>query len=368
MSADSTKLTAHLVPRAFQALGCLGVTLFLALSRLDAGPESLYPSPGIRPAAVRQGRLGSCYFHAVVAALALSDPPALQKMIQENADGTYTVQFADGKKETSYPEDIRYTREVGYDRSEGLWVAVIFRAYAQRVLRQSLSAAVDSTDLFPLLKQYAKDFIGSNDALLLAYDRSIRTQVDQYGNIDRIKLENRLKEELAPLGISDEIKTSFINLLGSGGFFDAIVEIIQKDPEIFGAYRAVGRGGIAERVMQTLAGRVEFLMNESERKTAATLEHAAQAGLPLVACTGGSHFYEEMAKGHPLPADSEPWYVNSHCYTVLAYNRTGKSVTLRNPWATHPEPDGVFSLPVSSFAPAFRGIITTQPPLQPFPD
>ncbi len=67
-----------------------------------APSPQLYSAGGIKPEAVRQGALGNCYFHSVVAALAQADPQKIEKMIQENADGTYTVQFADGKKENAY--------------------------------------------------------------------------------------------------------------------------------------------------------------------------------------------------------------------------------------------------------------------------
>ena len=103
-----------------------------------AKADDLYGSKGIAPEAVRQGRLGSCYFHAVIAAMAERRPETIRKMIQSNADGSYTVTFGDGKKETAYAEDLRYTHESGYDLSDGEWVAVLFRSYAQKVLRESL--------------------------------------------------------------------------------------------------------------------------------------------------------------------------------------------------------------------------------------
>ena len=45
------------------------VAFFSALPAAKAA-DDLYGSKGIVPEAVRQGRLGSCYFHAVIAALA----------------------------------------------------------------------------------------------------------------------------------------------------------------------------------------------------------------------------------------------------------------------------------------------------------
>jgi hypothetical protein len=327
---------------------------------LQGVATDLYGQQGVKPQAVRQGKLGSCYFHAVIAALAESQPEGLQRMIQANGDGTYTVRFADAVKENAYPEDVQYTRESGYDLSEGLWVAVLFRAYAQRVLRQSLVSGIEGSELFPFVKSYVKDLVATNDPLLLAYDRAIRSQVDQDGNMDRSKLEWQLREEMKPLSLPDEIRESVVKLIESGGFFDSMAELIKQNGEIFGAYRAVGRGGIAERVMQTMTGTVLSVENHSENQVGSALGQAFKERHPVVACSGGSLFSRQLAEGRALPAETKSWYVNAHCYTVLAYDRDGQTVTLRNPWARFPEPDGVFTLPVKTFVLAFRGIITTR--------
>jgi len=327
---------------------------------LQGVARDLYGPQGVKPQAVRQGKLGSCYFHAAIAALAQSEPEGLERMIQVNSDGTYTVRFADAVKENAYPEDIQYTRESGYDLSDGLWVAVLFRAYAQRVLRQSLLAGVERSDLFPLVKSYLKDFLATNDPLLLAYDRAIRSQVDQYGNLDRDKLEAQLRQEMKPFGIPGEISEAVIKLLESGGFFDSMAELIKQNGEIFGAYRAVGQGGIAERVMQTMTGSVLSVQNESEEQAGSALEEALRTRRPVVACTGGSAFSRKLEEGEALAEDTKSWYVNAHCYTVLAFDGNTRMLRLRNPWARFPEPEGIFTLPLRTFVPAFRGIITTR--------
>ena len=135
--------------------------------------------------------------------------------------------------------------------------------------------------------------------------------------------------------------------------------MIRQNGEIFGAYRAVGQGGIAERVMQTMAGTVATMKNESETEVGSALQQLASSHRPIVACTAGSRFYEQVAAGQPLPAGAEGWYVNAHCYTVLGYDGGAGNVTLRNPWARQPDPDGIFSLPLGTFLPAYRGIITS---------
>lgn len=338
----------------------LCVVAFLSTLPGTKAADDLYGAKGVAPEAVRQGALGSCYFHAVIAALAQRREDTIRKMIQTNSDGSYTVMFGDGKKETAYPVDLRYTRDSGYDLSDGLWVAVLFRAYAQRVLRQSLLQAIEGSDIFPLLKQPAEQLVGSSDPLVLAYDRAIRAQVDQQGNIDRAELEAGLKKEMAPISVPDSVKDALIGLLESGGFFDKMVTMIQQNGELFGAYRAVGQGGIADRVMQTLAGSTRFQENQSPAQAGAALAEAVNKGLPVVACTGGSRFYQELAKGQSPPPDTSAWYVNAHCYTVLGYDSDAAAVNIRNPWARHPDPDGIFNLPLSSFIPAYAGIVTPQ--------
>jgi len=353
---------------AVQAASCSGAVLAgilaliaIAVNLRAQAPRTthLYEQVGIRPEAVRQGKLGSCYFHAVVAALAQSNPEMIRNMIHENPDGTYFVQFADGKKETAYPEDIRYSRDSGYDLSQGLWVAVLFRAYAQRVLRQSLAEAVDRTDLFALVKHYAEDLIESNDAVLIAYDRAIRAVVDQHGHIDRARLEANLKEQLKSISVPEDVKNSLVSMLDSGGFFAVIEGTIKQNGEIFGAYRAVGQGGIAERVMKALGGSAELTENDAENAAATLLSRDASAHRPMAACTGGSRYSKLHSQHQPLPADTAAWYVESHCYTVLGYQAESGMVTLRNPWGDQPYPDGVLKLPIASFVSAYLGVIST---------
>jgi hypothetical protein len=113
--------------------------------------------------------------------------------------------------------------------------------------------------------------------------------------------------------------------------------------------------------MQVLTGSVlRFVKNDSEEQAGAALEQALQTRRPVVACSGGSLFYWQLAEGRPLSADTKTWYVNAHRYTALACDGYEQKFTLRNPWAWFPGPDGVFTFPLKTFMPAFRGIITTE--------
>ena len=108
----------------------ISAALLLSLPLWTATPELFGPS-GIRPQAVRQGSLGSCYFHSAIAAIAATDPGAVKRAIQPVNASSWKVRFADGKNENVYLNDVQYTRSSGFDRSEGLWVPILFRGYAQ---------------------------------------------------------------------------------------------------------------------------------------------------------------------------------------------------------------------------------------------
>ena len=97
---------------------------------------------------VKQGQIGDCYFPSAMAALAKSDPDAIQKMIKSNGDGTYTVTFKEQDYATGRFKDVAvkvdgdlYVRSYGgplYGSSNGdtspdrmeMWFPLIEKAYA----------------------------------------------------------------------------------------------------------------------------------------------------------------------------------------------------------------------------------------------
>jgi hypothetical protein len=285
----------------------------------------------------------------------------MKNMITDNGNGTYTVLFQDGKKETVYPEDLRFARLSRFDRSDGQWVGVLFRAYAQRVLRASLLKGVDLADMFPLIKPYAKTFVETTDPLLLAYDRSIRAVVDQAGDMDKAQLMALLNEQIKGIPIPDTFKDSLLKSMESAGVFDAVADVVKQNGELFGAYRAIGHGGIPGRVMETLLGKEPLGAKiKSVNQVAELLKQVSPGKQPVVA--GTTEFpLKELQAQKLLPDDAGAWYFEKHAYTLLGYDLQAQTVTLRNPWGDHPEPDGSFTIPLSTFADSFEIIQTIAP-------
>lgn len=338
--------------------------LLLAGCAVSAAAQSTPPLPlfgrdGVRLEDVRQGTLGSCYFHSVIGALAQSDAKLLHDMISSNPDGTLTVTFADQHLEHIYPADLQFLRETGYEMSAAQWVGALFRAYAQRVLRGTLIQQVDKTDWFAPVKAYTKDLLATNDTLLLAWDRTIRTQVAQDGEINQVRLRSRLKQELSSTGLPESMRDRLLDMVATQGVFDSLSEMVKTNGELFGAYRAVSQGGLPQKVMQSLKGSSHAFRTHGEADpTAQLLADAAQRHLAVAACTSSSAYYRLSAAAKPIPEEDQPWYVHNHCYTVVDYDAAGRSVKLRNPWANHPNPDGVFTLPLERFVAAFGDIVT----------
>jgi hypothetical protein len=54
------------------------------------------------------------------------------------------------------------------------------------------------------------------------------------------------------------------------------------------------------------------------------------------------------------------WWIPGHAYTVMAFDEDAQTVTLRNPWGTKPDPDGVFKLPLATFLDAYESYTYAQ--------
>lgn len=96
------------------------------------------PVNSITPDAVRQGKVGDCYFEGSLAAVAQKHPELIQKMIKDNGDGTYTVTFpGDPKHPITVPAPTDAELGLYNGGSEhGTWACVIEKAYGKYLEEQ----------------------------------------------------------------------------------------------------------------------------------------------------------------------------------------------------------------------------------------
>jgi len=335
-------------------LGC-SLALVGLPERCHAQDTALYGVHGISPQAVRQGHLGSCFFHATIAALAKTTPGTLRNAIRRNPNGGYKVHFYSGPDETVYSSDVTYGREHGYDRSEGTWVAVLMRAYAQRTLRQSLVEAIQKSDVIPsFIQPMAISWLDGSDTLLVAYDRAVRAVVSQDGSMDQYALKQSLATELHTEGIPSSEAQALVGFLDEKGFFAALAQTVQENGEVFGAYKSLGQGGIPVRVMEAFLGqgKVHAGFTNNSQQTVAQLRRFRAGGVAMVAGT------KDIAPNVQFASAS--WWVAAHCYTVMNYDESAQTVTLRNPWGSHPGPDGTFTLPLSAYLAGYESFTYSQ--------
>lgn len=85
----------------------------------------------IHSGAISQGRVGDCYFLAPLAGLADTNPQAIQRMIQDNEDGTYTVHFPKAGPITVAAPTTAELGSYAKGNANGLWVPVIEKAFAE---------------------------------------------------------------------------------------------------------------------------------------------------------------------------------------------------------------------------------------------
>jgi len=342
-------------PYAVIAVLLLGNSLAWAglPGRSHAQDTALYGAHGISPQAVRQGQLGSCFFHATIAALAKSSPGTLRNAIRQNPNGGYKVHFYSGADEVVYPSDVAYGREHGYDRSEGTWVAVLMRAYAQRALRKSLVEAIQKSDVIPgFIQPMAISWLDGSDSLLVAYDRAVRSVVSQDGSMDQYALKQSLAAELHTEGIPSSEAQALVGFLDEKGFFAVLAQTVQENGEVFGAYKGLGQGGIPVRVMEAFLGKANSGFTNNSQQTMAQLRRFRAGGVAMVAGT------RDMAPNAQFASAS--WWVAAHCYTVMNYDESSQTVTLRNPWGSHPGPDGTFTLPLSAYLQGYESFTYSQ--------
>lgn len=314
----------------------------------------LFGSAELRPQDVRQGVLGSCFFHASIAALVQNNAEPIKKMILEK-DGTYQVTFPDRSLEPVYPADVQFARDNGYDRSNGLWVSVLLRAYGQRVLREGLRQSIEKSNLGTLVKTAMVRLVTSTDLPLLAYDRAIRSQIAARGKLEAPQLKADLTSRLSAMPVPQSMADQFIALLDSKDIFKYIEQTVNENGEVFGAYRALGNGGLSGMVLATFTNsRYKFLSFSLPATTQAMVRAALSRNLPATASSAWNlppQYQQEFSS----------WYAAPHAYTILRFDAATDMLTLRNPWGDTPGPDGVFTLPFSKFMVGFAGIWVAEP-------
>jgi hypothetical protein len=307
--------------------------------------NALYGAKGINPQAVVQGTLGSCYFHAAIAALAHSEPGTLRAMIGHSFLGGYKVHFASGPDEIVFPDDVKYGRMHHFDQSEGDWVLVLMRGYAQRTVRQSLSRQIESSTLIPgYMKPIAAQWLNQSGLVVVAYDRAVRSVVNPNGAMDRNSLKQAVTAQLSALHIPAAQAAAFSGFLDEKGFFDALASDVRQNGEVFGAYQSIGQGGISARVMAAIKGKASLGMTRDRAQLVSQLNRVHQGGVAMAAGTSPS--------GGGLAGTD--WWVPAHAYTILDYDGSSQMVTLRNPWGHHPDPNGNFSIPLNTFVAAYE--------------
>lgn len=325
-------------------------------------PPPLFLEPGVTSADVRQGDIASCFFYATIAAVAHAKPVAMHDLVQDLGAGQYKVTFRDGAVETVAVDDAMFARRNGFDKSSAFWVAVVFRAYAQRTLRGVLLSSIDSTQLPSFWKETAKTYIGNSDTVLLAYDRAIREQVYQNGVFDKGRLEVDLMQQMNALGVGKAMQKQVIDYLNDKDFLKTFAKLLDDNGEIFGAYRAVGQGGIPKQVFAAFAGDADglFISDEKAAEVKATLTRVHAGGVGAVASTRETLPHDMLLRVRTDPAHPD-WWVPVHAYTVLDYDETADLVTLRNPWGEHPGPDGTFGVTFADFLTAYQHVSATKP-------
>lgn len=312
-----------------------------------AGSSALFGPRGVSAEAVRQGTLGSCYFHSSIASLARSAPETLRSAITPIASGGYRVHFFEGPDEDVSPDDVEYGRKHGFDHSEGDWVLVLMRGYAQRALRKSLASAIQKSDVIPIyVKPVALQWLGQSDALLVAYDRAIRMVVSQDGTIDQASFKPALSKQLSALGVPSPEADAMAGFLDEQGFFAQLAATVQQNGEVFGAYKSLGQGGIPVQVFQAFTGKGVSALLADKEMIMRDLRRLHREGLAMVAGTWNQAPSADFT--------SSNWWVGAHSYSVLNFDEASQTLSMRNPWGGHPDPDGLFTIPLATFLQGFE--------------
>jgi hypothetical protein len=254
-------------------------------------------------------------------------------------------------------EDLIFARQNHYDISDGLWVVVLLRGYAQSKLRTMMANSIEHSEIPPFAKPSVLNMIRDDDTVLLLYDRAIREVISQNGELNLNQFKPALQEQAKKMNLPAYISQPIIDFVNSKGFYDTLSAQIKPVGELFGAYRAVGNGGLATDVMEAFHMTGYGLLIESGDSVRTILRSLRRSGaLVVVGTTSEPRQSLLQQNGGAVP----DWWVGRHAYTVLDYDPGTDRVTLRNPWGTHPAPDGTFTLSVNELLAGYAAINFTK--------
>ncbi len=315
-----------------------------------AGP-ALYGKDGATPKSVRQGSASASYFHAAIAAIAKASSDKLRKDIARNPGGGFLVNFPDGTEEYVLVVDADYPKAHHLDNSEGDWVAVLMRGYAQHALRIGILEALQNSSTIPAsTKSEATTLFGESGPLLVAYDRAVRSTVSEGAPIiegvlklNKANLKSALTTQFKALDVSATEYKTLLSLLDDETFFNTLSFVVQRDGEIFGVEKNAVEAATPQRVMQAFLGS-GYLFTTSNQEMTSKYLAMQKTGQAMTATTRASL---------PEGITDAAWFTTTHTYSVMDYNDAAQTITLRDPKGTLPAPDGLFTIPVATFFKAF---------------
>ena len=329
---------------------------FFGQKTTPTGP-ALFGKDGASPKAVRQGTASASYFHAAIAAIAKASPDTLRKAIAHNPGGGFKVNFPDGSEEYVLVDDAAYPKAHHLDNSEGDWVSVLMRGYAQHALRAGiLDALQNSTTIPAATKSEAVTLFGRSGPLLVAYDRAVRSTAGEGApiiegvlKIDKTKLKSALTAQFKALDISASEYKTLLGILDDDTFFNAFSFLVQRDGEVFGVEKNAVETGIPQRVLQAFMGN-GYLFTTTDKDGTTKYLGLQKSGQAMTATTRAAL---------PDGLTDAVWFTSAHTYSVMSFDDAAQTVTLRDPKGTLPAPDGVFTIPVDSFFKAFSVCAST---------
>lgn len=101
------------------------------LQQAAANP-SLFGPNGPQASDINQGKIGDCWALSTLAAQATTDPASIQKMIQKNQNGSYTVNLPGGAQTVSAPTPAELALG-NSSQGHGIWANVMEKALGQYV-------------------------------------------------------------------------------------------------------------------------------------------------------------------------------------------------------------------------------------------